>query len=73
MLFGPNFVTARMQDVWAMTPFHASSKSEVAVSAAQIYEMVEESPSEETTVVSEKVSHVDSGVREGTGFVPVCI
>jgi hypothetical protein len=73
MLFGPNFVTARMQDVWAMTPFPASFKSEAAVNTAQIYEMVEESPSEETTVVSEKVSPVDSGVREGTGLVPVCI
>jgi hypothetical protein len=69
MLFGPNFVTARMQDVWGMTPFHASSKSSAAVNAAHIYEVEEE----ETTVVSEKVSPMDSGVREGTDVVPVCI
>jgi hypothetical protein len=67
MLFGPNFVTARMQDVWSMTPFHASK----SVNVAQIHEVVEES--EEKTVVSEKP--VDSGAGAGTStdIVPVCI
>jgi hypothetical protein len=68
MLFGPNFVTARMQDVWSMTPFHAS-----AASVAQIYEVEE---SEEKTVVSEKVSppvDSDAGAGTSTDIVPVCI
>jgi len=73
MLFGPSFVTARMQDVWAMTPFHASAKSAAAVNVAHIHEVVESSSSEETTVASEKVSPVDSGVGVGTDLVPVCI
>jgi hypothetical protein len=72
MLFGPSFVTARMQDVWAMTPFHASAKSAAAVNVAHIHEVVEESE-ETTTVVSEKESPVDSGVGVGTDLVPVCI
>ena len=70
MLFGPNFVTARMQDVWSMTPFHASKSA-----AAQIHEEMEES--EKKTVVSENMSPVvDSGVGAGgtsTDIVPVCI
>ena len=71
MLFGPNFVTARMQDVWSMTPFHASKSA-----AAQIHEVMEES--EEKTVVSENMSPVmDSGAGVGAGtstdIVPVCI
>ncbi|KAI0294948.1 hypothetical protein BC826DRAFT_1091501 [Russula brevipes] len=41
MLFGPNFVTARMQDVWAMTPFSAPKSA--AASVARIHEVVEES------------------------------
>jgi hypothetical protein len=74
MLFGPNFVTARMQDVWSMTPFHASKSA-----AAQIHEVMEES--KEKTVVSENRSPVvDSGAGAGAGgagtstdIVPVCI
>jgi len=74
MLFGPHFVTARMQDVWAMTPFNASKSANVA----QIYEVVEksESAAEKTvTVVSEKMSSpVESSAAEvGTDIVPVCI
>jgi hypothetical protein len=69
MLFGPNFVTARMQDVWEMTPFHAS-KTQVDV--AHIEEVVEESK-EKTTVGSEKVSPVNSGASVDTDIVPVCI
>ena len=70
MLFGPNFVTARMQDVWSMTPFHASKSA-----AAQIHEVKEES--KEKTVVSENMSPVvDSGAGAGAGIstdiVPVC-
>lgn len=70
MLFGPNFVTARMQDVWSMTPFHASKSA-----AAQIHEVMEES--KEKTVVSENMSPVvDSGAGAGAGIstdiVPVC-
>ena len=75
MLFGPNFVTARMQDVWSMTPFHASKSAATNVVAqAHIHEVVEESK-EVTTVVSEKVSPVDSAGagRGGTDLVPVCI
>lgn len=74
MLFGPNFVTARMQDVWSMTPFHASKSA--AANVAQIHEVVEES---EKTVVSEKESSsspsVDPGAGAGTStdIVPVCI
>jgi len=72
MLFGPNFVTARMQDVWSMTPFHASKSA-----VAQIYEVMEESE-EKKTVVSENMSPVvDSGAGGGAGtstdIVPVCI
>jgi hypothetical protein len=74
MLFGPNFVTARMQDVWSMTPFHASKSA-----AAQIHEVMEESD-EKKTVVSENMSSpvVDSGAGAGAGagtstdIVPVC-
>jgi len=76
MLFGPNFVTARMQDVWSMTPFHASKSA-----AAQIYEVMGES--EEKTVVSENMSPVvdsgspGAGAGKGAGtstdIVPVCI
>ena len=70
MLFGPNFVTARMQDVWSMTPFHASKSA-----AAQIHEVKEEL--KEKTVVSENMSPVvDSGAGAGAGIstdiVPVC-
>ena len=75
MLFGPNFVTARMQDVWSMTPFHASKSA-----AAQIYEVKEASEEKEKTVVgSENMSPVvvDSGASAGAGtstdIVPVCI
>ena len=73
MLFGPNFVTARMQDVWSMTPFHASKSA--AANVAQIHEVGEES---EKTVVSEKESSspsVDPGAGAGTStdIVPVCI
>ena len=71
MLFGPNFVTARMQDVWSMTPFYASKSA-----TAQIHEVMEESE-EKKTVVSENMSPVvvDSGAGEGTStdIVPVCI
>lgn len=66
MLFGPNFVTARMQDVWSMTPFHASKSA-----TAQIHEVKEESEKK-----SEKKSPVvDSGAGAGTStdIVPVCI
>jgi len=63
MLFGPNFVTARMQDVWAMTPFSAPKSA--AANVARIHEVVEES--------SEKVSPMDSGVGANTDLVPVCI
>jgi len=69
MLFGPNFVTARMQDVWSMTPFHASKSA-----VAQIHEVMEES--EEKTVVSEnRAPVVDLGAGAGTStdIVPVCI
>jgi hypothetical protein len=71
MIFGPNFVTARMQDVWSMTPFHASKSA-----VAHIYEVKEES--EKKTVVSENMSPVaDSGAGVGAGtstdIVPVCI
>jgi hypothetical protein len=68
MLFGPNFVTARMQDVWSMTPFHASKS---AANVAQIHEVEE---LEEKTVVSENVP-VESGAGAGTStdIVPVCI
>ena len=58
VLFGPNFVTARMQDVWSMTPFHASKTH------AQLHEDAE---------VSEKVLPVDSAVGLDTDIVPVCI
>ncbi|KAI9461174.1 hypothetical protein F5148DRAFT_983091 [Russula earlei] len=71
MLFGPNFVTARMQDVWAMVPFHASKNA--ATNVAQIHEVVEEHESAEKTVVAEKVSPVESGAGAGTNIVPVCI
>ncbi|KAH9044396.1 hypothetical protein EDB85DRAFT_2070588 [Lactarius pseudohatsudake] len=69
MLFGPNFVTARMQDVWAMTPFHASK---TRADMAQLHEE-EEEDSDEGSVVSEKVLPVDSGVGLDTDIVPVCI
>jgi len=69
MLFGPNFVTARMQDVWAMTPFHASSKTRA--NTAQLHE--EEDESDEGSIVSEKVLPVDSGATVDTDIVPVCI
>lgn len=69
MLFGPNFVTARMQDVWAMTPFHASK---TRADMAQLHEE-EEEVSDEGSVVSEKVLPVDSGVGLDTDIVPVCI
>ena len=78
MLFGPNFVTARMQDVWSMAPFHAS-KSAATANVAQIHEVMEE---EKTVVSSENMSPVvDSGSGSGAGagvgtstdIVPVCI
>ena len=69
MLFGPNFVTARMQDVWSMTPFHVPKTQ---ANVAHIHEVVEESE-EKKTVVSEKVSPLDSGTGVGTDIVPVCI
>lgn len=78
MLFGPNFVTARMQDVWSMTPFHAAKSA----AAAHIHEKMEESD-EKTVVGSEKISPVvvDSGAGTSasgeagtsTDIVPVCI
>jgi hypothetical protein len=75
MLFGPNFVTARMQDVWSMTPFHASKSA----AAAQIHEVMEESEEKKKTVVSENTMSspvVDSGAGAGAGtstdIVPVC-
>ena len=79
MLFGPNFVTARMQDVWSMTPFHATKSA----AAAHIHEKMEDS--EEKTVVgsSEKMSPVvvdsgagasaSGGAGTSTDIVPVCI
>jgi len=78
MLFGPNFVTARMQDVWSMAPFYAS-KSAATANVAQIHEVMEE---EKTVVSSENMSPVvDSGSGSGAGagvgtstdIVPVCI
>jgi len=66
MVFGPNFVTARMQDVWAMTPFQASK---TRADMAQLHEEEEDSD-EGSSVVSEKV---DSGVGLDTDIVPVCI
>jgi hypothetical protein len=70
MLYGPNFVTARMQDVWSMTPFHASFKTAASVNTAHIHEVVEELSEEKTTTLSEKA---DSDVGAGTDLVPVCI
>ncbi|KAH9964245.1 hypothetical protein BC827DRAFT_61755 [Russula dissimulans] len=74
MLFGPTFVTARMQDVWAMTPFQGPKNA--AANVAQIHEVVEksESAAEKTmTVVSEKMSSpVESSAGGvGTDIVPV--
>ena len=68
VIFGPNFVTARMQDVWAMTPFHATKTH---ASMAQLHE--EKEDSDEGSDVSEKVQPVDSGVGVDTDIVPVCI
>ena len=68
VLFGPNFVTARMQDVWSMTPFHATK---TRANMAQLHE--EEEDSDERSDVSEKVLPVDSGVGVDTDIVPVCI
>ena len=65
MLFGPNFVTARMQDVWSMTPFHATK---TRADLAQLH--VEDEDEDERSDVSEKV---DSGVGVNTDIVPVCI
>jgi hypothetical protein len=64
VLFGPNFVTARMQDVWSMTPFHASKTH---ANLAQLHE------EEEGSAMSEKVLPVDSAVGLDTDIVPVCI
>jgi hypothetical protein len=68
VLFGPNFVTARMQDVWSMTPFHATK---TRANMAQLHG--EDSDSDERSDVSEKVLPVDSGVGVDTDIVPVCI
>lgn len=68
VLFGPNFVTARMQDVWAMTPFHASK---TRADMAQLHD--EEEDSDEGSFVLEKVPPVDSGVGLDADIVPVCI
>ncbi|KAI0308288.1 hypothetical protein B0F90DRAFT_1681661 [Multifurca ochricompacta] len=67
MLFGPNFVTARMQDVWAMTPFHVAKTH---TNVAHLNEVVEDS---EMSIVLEKVSPLDSDGGVGTDIVPVCI
>ncbi|KAH9960790.1 hypothetical protein BGW80DRAFT_1182075 [Lactifluus volemus] len=70
MLFGPNFVTARMKDVWELTPFYVT---QAQVNVVHIPEVVVESE-EKTTAGSEKVSPAqDSGARVNTDIVPVCI
>ena len=66
MLFGPNFVTARMQDVWSMTPFHATK---TRADLAQLH-VEDDEDEDERSDVSEKV---DSGVGVNTDIVPVCI
>ena len=66
MLFGPNFVTARMQDVWSMTPFHATK---TRADLAQFH-VEDDEDEDERSDVSEKV---DSGVGVNTDIVPVCI
>jgi hypothetical protein len=67
-----------MQDVWSMTPFHASKSA----AAAHIHEKMEESE-EKTVVGSEKMSPVvvdsgagasaSGGAGTSTDIVPVCI
>ncbi|KAI0275155.1 hypothetical protein BC834DRAFT_815519 [Gloeopeniophorella convolvens] len=74
MVFGPNFVTARMQDVWSMTPFHAS-KTHANVAGPHEHEKVVEVSEEEPELaaVSEKAQAPSADAGVGTDIVPVCI
>jgi hypothetical protein len=56
-----------MQDVWSMTPFHASKTH---ANMAQVHE---EEDSGEGSAVSEKVLPMDSAVGLDTDIVPICI
>ncbi|KAI0066481.1 hypothetical protein BV25DRAFT_1796922 [Artomyces pyxidatus] len=68
MMFGPNIMTARMHDIWALTPFHAhldktQASREKAVGG----------DSNSVAAATEKIPLSPDGENEGITYSTVCI